>query len=168
MPVVPIETVPPAELLRRFFVDRGLVSGANKPPAGQWGAKVGDMPKDGNRWVSLLDTGSFLDGRIARTGSYVEYPTVQARIRAPDYPTGRAFGRLLVAAVGEVRPDDPFLTTEGDVEIYLNAVYLTSSLAKIATEEQGQNQVFSVNFRLSVGERAVPTAFSPAFSPAFG
>lgn len=148
----------PADLLRLFFVNTGIAIPASQTPtAGQFQVVTDSLPKEGDNYLAIQDTGGYIQGRIHRDGRTILFPRITISVRSINYPTGMDKGRqiqavlekvgLPVASGGIWRPQFAINTTGVWV---LVAAHLTVPITKIAEEEANRRQLFTINYQLTV------------------
>ncbi len=74
----------PAEILRTYFITKGLGPDQGSSPGGKWAVFFGhlpDIPQVNDNAICVYDTSGTRDGRIMRTGETISHPGFQVRVR---------------------------------------------------------------------------------------
>lgn len=84
-----VTTHSPAQVLRAVLLAAGLGVDPDVDPDSEWPIYVNHMPDEGaaDKAIFVYDTSGTKDGRLLASGTVIEHPGFQVRLRALDHPT---------------------------------------------------------------------------------
>jgi hypothetical protein len=140
----------PSDILVSYLVDQDLVT----RPAGSggtnaaWPMTIGNMPLDGDQWMTSMDTDPFLELKLMDTGETVTKPTCQILCRDRNYNT--AFYQLREVTYNLSALKNVSVTTSIGEIVLFNACTITMQPTFLRQEEKNRRQIFVANVRLSI------------------
>lgn len=143
-----------SETVAAFLVDAGLASRPSAVTAGNYGVTRGQLPVTGDSWISIVDLGGNVQGKIQRTGESVTYPRVQILVRNLDYSEAGNKSRAIAEALSEAK--EVTVLCLNAVQVFLYGCVILQSPTFLYEEEKNRRQVWVTVVQLSVSEVPVP------------
>lgn len=134
----------PSQILRQLLIDESIGT-----DSGDWSTYENLLP-DGVgvpvNAIALMDNAGTDDGRTS-DGNRIEHPGIQVLVRSTDYDEGysklRAIGNLFdTLSYSSV--------TVASTNYVVEAITRTGNLLTLGEEEDSQNQLFSLNARVTI------------------
>jgi len=139
----------PALVMAAYMIALGLVSLHSEGLL--WPVYVShepDGPNVADNCVTVYDTTGKLDGRLMRTGEYIEHPGIQIRVRSKTYELGYS---LLSQIRSKLDITHNVHITVNDISYLLQCISRTSPILCLGTESEGKRRtLFTLNMTLTL------------------
>lgn len=136
----------PADILRYTLI--GASQGTLPTTNGSWPIYTSQEPNTPDNCITTYNTQGQLQGRIQKSGLYVEKPGIQIRIRATDHTTGHSKAKSIEAALDAVY-DDNVTISSNSYEVH--AVHRTASIAYLGKDSPSSNRhLFTLNVTVTI------------------
>jgi uncharacterized protein with beta-barrel porin domain len=139
-------TVTSPRAIMTLLVGGGVL---NAPGSGSWPVTIGNMPADGDQYVTIRATGGYHQGKHMTTGKTDFSPDLQLMIRAVTHGAAELKGNERVEFLSAVA-NEP-VTYDGNVVTIHNVMIITFPTF-VKQEEQNRRQLYSINIRVTLSE----------------
>lgn len=141
----------PAQIIAKYIIEATL--GTDPIKNQRWPTFIGFMPNERENKSGLIccyDTNGTTDGRLMRTGTIIEHPSVQIRLRSVDAQSAYAKARSIATALDSLFREE--ISLEDSTYLLLNASRRSPILDMGTSPEEKTFKNFSINYLLTIKE----------------
>lgn len=137
----------PADIVRYLLIAIG--HGTLPTASGSWPINVMNEPDTPDDCITVYNTTGKVQGRIQKTGEFVEKPGIQVRIRAANYSTGYTKGKQIETSLDTDVLQDT--VTIGSSQYRVHALSRTANLVWLGKDvTSSKRQVFTLNYTVTL------------------